>query len=89
MSSELAKYGQEVDSEFYQNDLYANTAIDEERLQKALQQMFSEPADPKDEGLRLSMEEYIKYKKRYVKHLQFDPDLQNLSNFSISLTLLL
>ena len=89
MSSELAKYGQKVDRELYYYELHANTAIDEEPLQEALQQMFSEPVDPKDEGLRLSMEEYIKYKKRYVKHLQFDPDLQNLSNFSISLTLLL
>ena len=79
MSSELAKYGQKVDSEFYSNELFANTAIDGERLQKALQQMFLSPADPKNEGLRLTMEKYIKYKKRYVKHLQFDPDIQNLS----------
>ena len=31
--------------------------------------------------MRSSEEEYVKYKKRYVKHLQFDPALQNLSKF--------
>ena len=81
MSSELAKYGKKVDYELYSHDLIAHTAIDEEPLKKALQQMFASTADPKDEGLRLSMEEYIKYKKRYVKHLLFDPNLQNLSKF--------
>ena len=55
MSSALAKYSQEVDRELYYNDISAKTAIDKEPLHKALQQMFSEPADPKDEGLRLSM----------------------------------
>ena len=81
MSLELAKYGEKVDYEFYTMDHRTNNAIDEERLQKAIQQMFSAPADPKDDGRRLSIEEYIKYKKRYVKHLQFDPDIQNLSKF--------
>ena len=58
------------------------TAIDAKQLYNAIQQMFSPSADPSGDELRLSMEEYIKYKKRYVKHLQFDPDLQNLSKFS-------
>ena len=84
LSSELAKYGQKVDYKFYSNGLSGYTAIDEEPLQKALQQMFSEPADPKSEGLKLTMEEYIKYKKRYVKHLQFNPNLTNLSECFIS-----
>ena len=83
MSLELAKYGRKVDYEFYNMDYghTTNTAMDEEHLQKAIQQAFSAPADPKDNGLRLSIEEYIKYKKRYVKLLQFDPDIQNLSKF--------
>ena len=79
LSLELANYGGKVDYEFYNMEHTTNTAIDEERLQKAIQQIFFAPADPKDDALRLSIEEYIKYKKRYVKHLQFDPDLQNLS----------
>ena len=58
-----------------------DTAIDAKQLYNAIQQMFSPSADPSGDELRLSMEEYIKYKKRYVKHLQFDPDLQNLSKF--------
>ena len=84
MSLELAKYSDKVDYEFYTIDHRTNNAIDEERLQKAIQQMFSAPADPKDDGMKLSIEEYIKYKKRYVKNLQFDPDIQNLSKLFFS-----
>ena len=58
-----------------------NTAIDAKQLYSAIQQMFSPSADPNGDELSLLMEEYIKYKKIYVKHLQFDPDLQNLSKF--------
>ena len=81
LSLELAKYSKKVDWEFYSNDIRAHTAIDGDRLQKTLQQMFASQADHKDDGLRLSKEEYMKYKKSYAKHLQFNPNIQNLSKF--------
>ena len=55
--------------------------IDGKRLYSALQQTFSLAADSKADKLT---EEYIKYKKRYAKNLRFNPDIQNLSNISIS-----
>ena len=84
MSLELANYGKKVDEELnMKNFRYTyNTAIDAEQLQKSLQQMLSPKADQKEDDLRLLMDEYIKYKKRYVKHLQFNPDNHNLSKFS-------
>ena len=83
LNIELAKYSERVNYEFFTMDFAVHrTAIDEEALQKSFRQIFSSSANPNDDGLRLSTEEYIKYKKRYVKHLQFDPDIQNLSKFS-------
>ena len=91
MSLELAKYGKKVDQELqlmmnyhlvqYMSYREYNSAIDAEQLQKALQQMVSPNAE---DSLRLLMDEYIKYKKGFVKHLQFNPDNQNLSKFFIS-----
>ena len=44
--------------------------------------MVSSPeGDPRENMPRLLMEGYIEYKKRYVKHLQFNPAIQNLSKF--------
>ena len=60
-------------------ELAKYTAVDAKQLQNAL---FPPPRDFKVGGLILSTEEYIKYKKSYVKHLQFDPILPNLSKFS-------
>ena len=83
MSLELANYGKKVDENFKTIDLYKkgthDTVIDGERLQNALRQFFPSSTGSKEVELRTLMEEYIKYKKRYVKHLQFDPDLKNLS----------
>ena len=82
----LAMYSKKVDDELAHGR--HKTAVDEEQLQKVLQQMISSQADPEDGGFRLSMGEYIKYKERYVKHLQFNPNIQNLSKCLISPTLL-
>ena len=79
LSLELAMYSKKVDDELRYG--HQNTALDGERLQKALWQILSSQEDPKANGLRLSIAEYIKYKERYVKHLQFDPNLHNLSKF--------
>ena len=62
-----------------------NTAIDAKQLYNSIQQMFSSLADPNGDEIRRSMKEYIEYKKRYVKHFQFNPDIQNLSKFFKSL----
>ena len=64
-------------------ELAKYTAVDAKQLQSAL---FPSPTDSRDGGLILSTEEYIKYKKSYVRHLQFDPSLPNLSEFFISPT---
>ena len=88
MSHELANYGKKVDEEFKTIDLHNlrthNTAIDGDRLQKALRLLFpSLAAGTKEVKLRAFTEEYVKYKRRYVKHLQFDPDLKNLSKYGL------
>ena len=59
------------------------SAIDGKRLYSALQQTLSSAAGSKADEM---MEEYTKYKKRYVKNLQFNPKAQNLSKFFISPT---
>ena len=84
MSLELANYGKRVDEELERIDAYSRgfhiaTAIERDRLQNAIRQFFPSLAGTKEAELRTYMEEYIKYKKSYVKHLQFDPDLKNLS----------
>ena len=83
MSLELAKYGKKIDEEFKRIDLYDqgtyDTAMDREQLQNALWQFFPSSAGTKEAELRTYLEEYIKYKKSFVEHLQFDPDLKNMS----------
>ena len=44
-----------------------------------LQELLSTSAEMSDDGLTSLMEQYNKYKTRYVKHLLFDPDEQSLS----------
>ena len=57
---------------------------DEASLENALTQLFPNSTD-ENEGdvILLMMEKYMLYKKNYMKHLQFDPGLENLSKFSI------
>ena len=50
-----------------------------ERLNVALQEMFSASADKKVDEVKSLAESYHKYKHEYVKHLCFNPDNENLS----------
>ena len=83
MSYELAKYSQQVDKNMRIVDdrdrALPSTVINGDRLQKALQQMLFSSMGSNNAEQRIMLEEYIKYKKAYVKHLQFNPDSQNLS----------
>ena len=83
MSYELAKYSQQVDKNIRIVDdrdrALPSTVINGDRLQKALQHMLFSSTGSNNAGQRIMLEEYIKYKKAYVKHLQFNPDSQNLS----------
>ena len=83
LSLELAKYSRKIDEEL--DGWSHDTAIDAKQLYNSIQQMFSSLADPNGDEIGLSMKEYIEYKKRYVKHFQFNPDIQNLSKFFKSL----
>ena len=85
LSLELAKYSRKIDEEFGDGWTMNDTVIDAEQLYNSIQQMFSSLADPNGDEIGLSMKEYIEYKKRYVKHFQFNPDIQNLSKFFKSL----
>ena len=83
LSDELAKYSQQVDKNIRIVDdrdrALPSTVINGERLRKALQQMLFSSMGSNNAEQRVLLEEYIKYKKAYVKHLQFNPDSQNLS----------
>ena len=83
MSYELAKYSQQVDKNIRIVDdrdrALPSTVINGGRLQKVLQQMLFSSTGSNNAEQRIMLEEYIKYKKAYVKHLQFNPDSQNLS----------
>ena len=48
-------------------------------LDVALQQMFPTSADEKVDEVQSLTEKYQKYKKKYVKHLNFNPYEKNLS----------
>ena len=48
-------------------------------LNVALQQMFPNSADEKEDEVQSLTEKYHKYKKGYVKHLGFNPEEENLS----------
>ena len=53
-----------------------------ERVLIALQQMFAISADKKEDDLKSFKESYLKYKRKYVKHIGFNPDNDNLSNLT-------
>ena len=55
----------------------------EASLENALTQLFPTSNDETENDVSLLMEKYMLYKKNYMKHLQFDPELENLSKFSI------
>ena len=44
-----------------------------------LQQMFPKPVEEED-GVKSLSESYLKYKREYVKHLNFNPKEESLSN---------
>lgn len=52
-------------------------------LDNALTQSFPTSPDKNKDDVRFLTEKYIMYKKNYMKQLQFDPELENLSKFSI------
>ena len=52
---------------------------DEESLENEVMQMFPILTDETENDVRLLMEKYMLYKKDYMKHLQFDPALENLN----------
>ena len=56
----------------------------QERLNVALQQMFPTSTDGKADKVGLVSDSYHKYKRKYVKHLFFNPDNENLSKFFLS-----
>ena len=47
---------------------------------------FESSRREEDGNKKLQIEEYIGYKKSLLKHLQFDPDAENLSNISSTKT---
>ena len=55
----------------------------EASLENAITQLFPTLTDENEDDVSvLMMEKYMMYKKNYMKHLRFDPDLENLSKFS-------
>ena len=58
-----------------------------ERLSAAFQKLFSTSADEKDDEINSLTESYRKYKRNYVKHLQFNLNNENLSEYNESRTL--
>ena len=55
-----------------------------ERLNVALHQMFPASTDRKADEVKSASESYHKYKRKYVKHLCFNPDNENLSKCFLS-----
>ena len=55
----------------------------EESLDNALTQLFPTSTKKIEDHVNLLVEKYMTYKKNYMKQLQFDPELENLSKFSI------
>ena len=86
MTVELEKYGKKIDKELDDIDSpwKHKNAIDGERLYNALQQLLLS-RNPEEDMMTLAMEEYIKYKKSYVKHLQFNQDIKNMSKFYLNI----
>ena len=50
-----------------------------ERLSVALQRMLSSAVDEKIDEVKSLTESYHKYKREYVKNLNFNPDNENIS----------
>ena len=46
---------------------------------ESLQQMFLTSTDEEEDGMKSFTESYHKYKREYVKHLNFNPEEENLS----------
>ena len=61
---------------------------DEESLENEVMQMFPISTDETKNDVSLLMEKYMLYKKDYMKHLQFDPALENLTYCKFSFLLL-
>ena len=49
---------------------------------EGLRQLFPTLPDEKVDGVKSLTESYHKYKKKYVKHLSFNPEEENLSKGS-------
>ena len=54
-------------------------------LHLALQQMLPVSTEEEGDDVKSMTEEYHRYKREYVKHLNFDPDNENLSKCFIDL----
>ena len=83
---ELANYGKRVDEELeriytYREGFHVATAIEGDRLQNAIRQIFPSSAGTTKVELISLMEQYMNYKKSYVQHLQFNPYLRNFSKY--------
>ena len=65
------------------NEMTVHHDMIEESLDNALTQLFPTSTDKNKDDVSLLMEKYTMYKKNYMKQLQFDPELENLSKFSI------
>ena len=59
----------------------AQLGYDRDDLHLALQQSTEEEGD----NVRSMTEEYHRYKREYVKHLNFNPDAENLSKCFLDL----
>ena len=57
---------------------------DEESLENEVMQMFPILTDETENDVSLLMEKYTLYKNDYMKHLQFDPALENLTYCKLS-----
>ena len=55
-----------------------------ERLYFDLRQMFPISADEKLSEVKLLTESYHKYKREYVKHIYFNPAIENLCKFFLT-----
>ena len=54
-------------------------SVSKERVLVALQQMFPTSADEKVDNIKSLTESYHRYKREYVKHLNFNPQAETLS----------
>ena len=61
----------------------------EESLQVALQQMFLNSADEKEDEVKSFTESYHKYKGEFLKHICFNPENENLSKLFVYFRMLI